>query len=470
MRRAAVVLALVVGACAKEKAPASPASARTPAPVVPAPVADAERGRSAPLYQSGSRLKIRWAQPLGAAPDVRMVHAIFDTKLGRECVLPYGSAEGKSCFPVADREADDEDIAYLEEGLKTVVLMVDPLECTLAPAADTSTLWALSPITQLDAKATRYHLDAPRRVPEAYTAEGPGCVVHFKRRRGPLCVRAFRPADPSDVVQMKETVLGSDGAGVVVAAGSDGSILPVGGSVYRDARHDFRCAITSEADTCLPAAYDLMMSEPSVGTVVDVISSYPGGSRWAVWHKERAWAELSPFAADAGTFQTRTVVSLLGDVIHFPTQVAEPAARIALHQRTMPDGRAVPVSLYDTKLQRDCKPTKTDDGNWRCTVKLPMSCDEREVVEADVKKSVLSPSSSFCNGKRELCCHGGTVWFPAQAARAHRRFGYNPSAREAVPGRAVRYAEAPRTAELLYDQLEVLTEDAFARLHIVQDR
>jgi hypothetical protein len=433
------------------------------------------------VYQSGSRLKIRWAQPIGGS--ARVVHAIFDTKLGRACVLPYGSAEGKPCFPEADEQADDEDVAFLEEALKTPVLLVDPLACSVAPPPDTtSKLWALSPLASIDVKETRFHLDPPRRVPEAWTAEGPGCVVRYKRRPGPLCVRAFRPADVSDVVQMKESVLGSDGAGVIVARGSDGSILPLGGgtSQYHDARHDFRCAIAPEDETCLPSAHDILMSEPTVGAVVDAITSYPGGSSWAVSHEERVWAQLSPFDGDAGNFQKRRVLSLLGDVIHFPTRLAEPTARITLHLRTMPDGRAVPVSLYDTKLRRDCAPTKTDDGNWRCTVKVPMSCQETSVVEAGATKSVLSPGSSYCTGAREVCCQGGTVWFPAQPARAHRRFGDNPAPHPAIPGRAVRYAEAPRTADhigmwqpqvkaLVYDQVEVLTEDAFARLRVVQD-
>lgn len=354
-------------------------------------------------------------------------------------------------------------------------LIVDDASC-FAPPRDDGAIWALD-----RHPSDRFRLDSPRRVGGAWAPAGSGDTVDYERSKRPLCVKPLRLVDPGDAVMTRETVLGDQhGAGVVVALGADGSILPPReGAEYIDTREDIRCAVTA-AGTCLPRRHGLIEGTPVVGATVTVISS-DRSAKWGVFGGE-IYALLAPADPKGKTIESRKVLSLLSPdaALHF-TPLVEGEGRVVLHTMKVPDGRRVPVSLHDTHLERDCVPTKTDDGRWRCVVPLPATCQLTRVGAGDAQVDALSPSSSFCE-KRDTCCTGGAIWFPGRPAGGPIRGGIdpNPLPQPAVPGRAARFATTPRTADhvtiwqpqiraLVYDVVEELGADAFAELRMVQD-
>ncbi len=435
------------------------------------------------VYRSGSRLKIEWAEPFGQPSSVRIPSRVVDAKSGHVCTISYGEGE-RTCLPEDERQAPPDDIGYLDEKLHQPVLVVDDSLCSTPPSPERSLLWALP--LHMESTPNRYVLEGPRRVQGAQVAAGSGCVVRYEKSAVAVCVRPFRLADVSDVVSIKESVLGRQGepSGVVVAAGADGSLLPLlEGAEYLDSKNEFRCAL--DDSKCVPRRYDILMAKAVVGTKVKAVSS-SGGLRWAVTNDWEGWARLSTelVPTNHATFEPRLVESILDDAhtIHF-AEGFDGEGRIALHVRAMPDGRRVPVSLYDRHLASDCVPTKTDDGRWRCTIAIPTSCELTEVGDPDggTKTEALSPSSSSCH-KQETCCKGGTFYFPGRPARGARRFGDDGPRppMPAVRGRILRFAEHSRMSDqvrmwaaghraIVYDKLEELDETAFAELRLVRD-
>jgi hypothetical protein len=488
-RRSLVLVAAGLFACGKKghrldtpvplpSRSASSASARAmdSSVVVPAP-------REGLVYRSGSRLKIQWAEPIGPPSSVRIASGIVDAKTGRVCKMSYGGGE-RTCLPEDEQQAPPDDIGYLDEKQHHPVLVVDDSLCSAPPSPEPSLLWALP--LHMESTPNRYVLEGPRRVQGVQVAAGSGCVVRYEKSTGAVCVRPFRLADVSDVVSIKESVLGREGepSGVVVAAGADGSVLPLQeGAEYLDSKNEFRCAL--DDTKCVPRRYDILMDEAVVGTKVKTVSS-SGGLRWAVTNDWESWARLSSerVPRNDAAFGARLIESILDEAhtIHF-AESFDGEGRIALHVRAMPDGRRVPVSLYDRHLGSDCVPTRTDDGRWRCTVAIPASCELAEVGERDggTKTEALSPSSSFCH-KPETCCKGGTFYFPGLPARGARRFGDDGPRppMPAVRGRVIRFAELSRMSDqvrmwaaghrvLVYDKLEEHDETAFAELRLARD-
>jgi hypothetical protein len=153
-----------------------------------------------------------------------------------------------------------------------------------------------------------------------------------------------------------------------------------------------------------------------------------------------------------------------------------------LRGKILPDGRRVPLALFDTLLGRDCEPTRIDGALWRCTVPLPPSCQRFEVGTGEPKSEVLGASSSSSRPP-EASCHGGPLWFRREPPRAPQRFSIDPdlSYHPAVPGHAARFAEAPRMVDPMpglqrqvrqpvWDKVEDLGAEVFAELRVVDDR
>lgn len=448
----------------------------------PVPLSTATAGLITPLYQSGSRLKVRWAESVDEGASVRVPIGIFDAKLGRDCELGHGPGDS-ACIPVADVNAEYDDIAYLDAEETAPVLLVDRAQCHLfGPPEPDRRLWALP--HHRGGTPNRHVLDEPRYAFRLWMVEGSGCTPTFAPRWQARCVRPFRPADLHDVVETKEMTFGleGDGSGIIVAVGADGSVLPLGmGAEYFEAANDVRCAVNDDA--CFPRWTDWLDETPSVGAELKVTSHSKHARKWGHRYGEDVWAALTPAPRDGARVGMRTVTALLprDQALRF-APFAAGRGRIVVHGKTMPDGRRVPLSLHDTHLRRDCAPTVMDDGRWRCTVQLPGSCQQTFVGEGEARTEAISPSSSFCR-EPETCCQGGPIWFPRIAARGPRRFDIAPdlSPRPAVPGRAVRFSETPRLADhvamwvprhraLVYDKVEDLGPDTFAEIRVVQDR
>ncbi|MEO8798557.1 MAG: hypothetical protein ABI551_11790 [Polyangiaceae bacterium] len=493
LRRASVLFASVLssGACA-----------HGPRPPAASEVARAPRGSTiapsrASIYRSGSRYKLRWVGTTGPHA-ARIPFAIVDTELHTECKLD--GDDPLTCIPIGTM-ADDEKIAFLGANSKGPALIVDDDECVAARerTADDEHLWMLSPfIAPLNGhpesfQTQRYRLDAARRIADPWTMEGPGCVVHVEQgARGPLCVRPFRlvslpEATLRDVTLGAASAAGGKTSGVIVASSADGALLPLPNLAYIDARDDIRCSVGVDDGTCLPPPFTHLDATPVVGHVAKATSYVSAPASWASWEEpqsgRRTWARLAPGdPKDHGNVQDRLVLSLLNlsTVVPFASRF-EGAGRIVVHARVMPDGRSVPVSLYDTKLRRDCTPMKTDSGEWRCVVSLSYRCTRSQITENGVKREVLTGSTSFCHGESD-CCQGGPVWIPSKPGRGPRRFGMNGGvALPATPERAIRFAETGRMAEhiagwqeparaLVLDRIEDVTPDVFARLEMFEDR
>ncbi len=447
-------------------------------------------------------MKIRWVGTTG--PDAaRIPFAIVDTELHTECKLD--GDDPLTCIPVGTM-ADDEKIAFLEANSQGPALIVDDDECVAPPrerTADDEHLWRLSafvgpmqsPLAAFVAsfEKKRYRLDPARRITDAGTMEGPGCVVHVEQgARGPLCVRPFRLVSLPEATLREVTLgaapaAGSKMSGLVVVSSPDGARLPLPNPAYIDARNDIRCSVGIDDDACLPPPVTQLDAAPAVGHVAKAESSLDAPTSWASWEEtpsgRRTWARLAPGDPQHhGNVQDRLVLSLLdmSTVVPFSSRL-EGAGRIVVHARVMPDGRSVPVSLYDTKLRRDCTPMKTDSGEWRCVVLRSYRCTQMRINENGVERDVLTGSTSFCHGESD-CCQGGPVWIPSKPGRGPRRFGMNGGvALPATPERAIRFAETSRMAEhiagwqeparaLVLDRIEDVTPDVFARLKMFDDR
>lgn len=493
MRRRVAFFSLLVAACAGP----SRVRPQQPTELVPfaAEEADVALGRSAPLYRSGSRLKIRWYETIDG--NAKLPLAIYDSTLKTDCELTGGDTP--SCIPVAEM-ADDEKIAFLETKRKSPALIVDDNECVTKPAhtKDDDHLWSLSPFSSTDEQKTfgdpsaipkRFSLDPARRTDHTWTMEGPGCVVHVdENARGSLCVRPLHLVDTSGAAKAQAGVVGTGSepvSGILVVVGPDGSILPRRGSpAYWDARNEFECFLDfHEPATCLPHPWDKIPEMPVVGNEVKVQSFQPHPDTWAHYEDggETTWAKLAPFDETRDRSQPRKVLAIMDMQAAFPFgSKIDGTGRIAMHVRTVPDGRTVPISYYDTKLARDCEPEKTASGTWRCVVKLDMSCEASEVDQGGTKKEVITGSSSFCN-EGETCCQGGPVFFPAVPPRPARRFGMEASSpRPGSPERVVRFSETSHVTDHIrgwqdqvqapvFEKVEDLSESVFAEMKVVQD-
>jgi hypothetical protein len=423
------------------------------------------------LYHSGARLKIEWARPMGGDPDAAIPHRIFDSKLGVVCEPNEGV-----CLPVGETP-DDQKVGFLEKEQRTPVLLVEPSECEKDHATTDSRLFSMLIVTLRGAEDynRRWRLDAPRVVSAAWFGEGPGCVVHYEKWPGPLCVRPFRDAGLHDLVSLKERLLGG---GVVVSEGSDGAMVPPpGGPQYDDRKNDLRCGI-ADGDACMPAEYGIFAldSTVTVGGEATVILGRP--AKWALARNPDRYFEIAdPGEGKGTTVDKHKVLRELRDedVVHFTSSV-EGEGRVGLHVRAI-DGITVPVALFDRKTKRKCVPAETDDG-MRCVTLLPTAC--MATVVRTTNTNVLTGSTSFCHYP-STCCPGGLVWFPAVPAHEPRRYGYNGGAsRPAIPARAIRFATEPRETDhvggwqddvraLVWDQVEVSSADAFPALELVRD-
>jgi hypothetical protein len=453
------------------------ACTQKPAEIEPAPAVLAPAGLGAPLYRSGTRLKLRWAEAQEDA-SVRLPIGIVDAALGRDCELKGGPGD-PACRPVADLDAGSEDVAYLDADEREPALLVDDEVCR-GDAETDRRLWTIPP-GHGHASEDRFLAGAPRRVKRLWVAVGAGCTPGYEERRGSWCVRPMRAADRRAAARTKEMRFGraGDPSGLVAAVGLDGSVLPLAlGPEYLDGARDFRCAV--EEDACVPRWADSLQTTPTLGAELPVTSySALGPNKWARRYGEEVWAALSPAPNDQRNAHTRTVLAVLtrAEALRF-APFTEGRGRLVLRGKILPDGRRVPLALHDTQLGRDCVPTRIDGALWRCTVQMPRSCRRAEVGE----REVLTGSSSFCN-EPATCCHGGPIWFPREPARAPRRFDIGPdlSYHPAVPGRAARFAEAPRVTDHVggwqpqvrkpvWDKTEELGAEVFAELRVVEER
>ncbi|APR77174.1 Hypothetical protein A7982_02521 [Minicystis rosea] len=469
MRRCVSVLVLGLVGCGKPDPP-------------PVPIDAATAGLRTPLYQSGSRLKVRWAEPVDGDASVRVPIGVFDAKLGRDCVLERDDKRAEaSCIPIADVYAGSDDIAFLDHDETEPVLLADDDACGRgADREPDHRLWEIA--HHRDKSLNRYVAEEARIATRPWIATGVGCTPNYERQRGARCVKPLREADLGDVVKTKETRFG-DPSGVVVAAGSDGSVLPLPlGAEYVDAADDIRCEV--DADACVPRWPDYLDVTPTIGAEVRAHNyNARSSTKWAHKYGDNVWAALTPRTpTKTGRFESRKVLALLTPdrALRF-AQFTFGEGRIVLRGKTLPDGRRVPIALHDTVLHKDCVPAQMEDGRFRCTVQLPSSCQATRVGEGDAKTEAISPSSSFCNTP-ETCCQGGVYWFPRTPARGPRRFDIGPDLEyhPAIPGRAARFSETPRTADhveqwqpqvrrLVHDKVEDLGPEVFAELRIVRD-
>jgi hypothetical protein len=237
-----------------------------------------------------------------------------------------------------------------------------------------------------------------------------------------VCLRPLTEEPLDDLVVVREAVLAvkQGASGALVAAASDGAILPRWGPEYFDAEHDRTCSLDDAYCHTLALAPEPRFPERFVG-----------------------------------------------------------AGRITLRVRVTPDGREVPISLFDRDLQRDCVATAMEDGRWRCTVRVEHGCDYEEAYGG--RPEMLTPSTSFCNDPAR-CCRGGPIWIPARPAHLATCVGIGgcEPAEAARAGRALRFATQARevAASWIYtdarrlpvlDVVERLEERVFAELRIERD-
>ncbi len=421
-------------------------------------------GHSAPLYRSGARLKIRWAS---SDTGARMPFAFVDRKLGRECRLENGA-----CLPVAEAVWTDK-VAYFDDNNTRGALLVEDALCDAPNAPDARLFHAARHFD--DATFNIYVADAPRRVAGMYKPIPSGCVPEYSKTSQILCVRPLSHLELVDLVIVRDTILGTGAlrSGMTIAVANDGALLPYYPH-YIDARNGITCDI--DVARCLPRFADKLEGVPVVGADVAVHSYELLGKRHATNADKTVWATIEPATANGGRTQLRKVVDVLTEntIVHLREELIG-TGRIVLRVRVTPDGRRVPISLYDTTLASDCTATTTDDGKLRCAALLPSSCTFGD--------GALTPSSSFCDDdERESCCRGGVYWFAGTPARGPVLHGYStdPNPRAATPGRAVRFASTPHLGSqptiwvpekkvLVYDQLEEVGPDIFAELQLTED-
>lgn len=324
---------------------------------------------------------------------------------------------GNVCLPEGRSVDRLEDLAYFDEDRQLPAAVVDAGECE-SPSSSSDELWALGAHDWRWIHRSR--ASSPRWVSGVWLLAGGGCVPYWERSSRRVCLRPMTDEPLDDLVVVREAVLAptAGASGALVAEATDGAILPRWG--YFDAEHDRMCSLDDAH--CRTRA---LAPEPT-----------------------------------------------------FPQRLVGPG-RIALRVRVTPDGREVPISLFDRDLQRDCVATAMDDGRWRCTVRVEHGCDHEEAYGG--RPEMLTPSTSFCHDPA-TCCRGGPIWIPARPAHLATCVGIGgcEPAEPARAGRALRFATQAReeAASWIYtdarripvlDVVERLDERVFAELRIERD-
>lgn len=351
-----------------------------------------------------------------SADGVRLPIEIYDLARGVPCTL-----RGDVCLPEGRRVERLEDLAYFDEERQLPAAVVDAAECESPSSFSFSSsdeLWALGAHDW--GWNHRSRASSPRWTSGVWLLAGGGCVPDWERSSRRVCLRPMTEEPLDDLVVVREAVLAPKvgASGALVAEATDGAILPRG--AYFDAEHDRTCSL--DGSYCQPHA-------------------------------------LAP----APTFPERLVGG----------------GRIALRVRVTPDGREVPISLFDRDHERDCVATAMEDGQWRCTVRVEHGCDFEEAYGG--RPDVLTPSTSFCTDPAK-CCRGGPIWIPSRLAQPATCVGIGGCvpAQQARPGRALRFASQPRDVPApwiyadgrsvpVFDVVERLDERVFAEVRIERD-